>query len=90
MSTAIEATQANRQQTYGASTLSQNEVSKDAFMKLLVAQLQHQDPMNPMDNQQFLSQLATFSSLEQLVAINKGVADLTSALNSTSYEMTEE
>ena len=90
MNTVSEATQANQQQGYGTSTSSQNEVSKDEFMKLLVAQLQHQDPMNPMDNQQFLSQLATFSSLEQLVAINKGVADLTSTVNSTNKEMTEE
>lgn len=40
-------------------------VSRDDFLRLLVAQLQHQDPMNPMQNQEFVAELATFSNLEQ-------------------------
>lgn len=44
-------------------------VSQDAFLKLLVAQIKHQDPLNPADGTQFLSQLAQFSGLEQLVGI---------------------
>jgi flagellar basal-body rod modification protein FlgD len=51
-------------------------VGKDEFIKLLVAQLKNQDPLNPMDNQQFVAQLATFSSLEQLISINEGVSKL--------------
>jgi len=46
-------------------------VSKDAFLKLLIVQLQNQDPLNPMDNQQFVAQLATFNSLDQLMSINE-------------------
>ncbi len=42
-----------------------NAVSRDDFLKLLVAQLQNQDPMNPTENQEFVAELATFSSLEQ-------------------------
>lgn len=42
---------------------------KDAFLKLLVAQLQNQDPLNPADGMEFLSQLAQFSELEQLIGI---------------------
>jgi flagellar basal-body rod modification protein FlgD len=53
------------------------KVDKDEFLKLLVAQLKNQDPMNPVDNQQFLTQLATFSSLEQLISINNAVTKLT-------------
>jgi flagellar basal-body rod modification protein FlgD len=52
------------------------DVSKTEFLNLLVAQLKNQDPMNPIDNQQFLAQLATFSSLEQLVSINTAVTKL--------------
>lgn len=59
---------------------SASDIRKDEFLKLLVAQLQHQDPMNPMDNQQFLAQLATFSSLEQLISINAGISELTGVL----------
>jgi flagellar basal-body rod modification protein FlgD len=46
------------------------EMGKDQFMKLLIAQMQNQDPTNPMDGSQMASQLAQFSSLEQLQNIN--------------------
>ncbi|MDB4878207.1 MAG: flagellar biosynthesis protein FlgD [Gemmatimonadetes bacterium] len=45
-------------------------MGKDQFMKLLIAQMQNQDPTNPMDGSQMASQLAQFSSLEQLQQIN--------------------
>ncbi len=51
-------------------------VSKDEFLKLLVAQLQNQDPLNPLKNEDFVVQLATFSSLEQLISINKAVEQI--------------
>lgn len=54
------------------------EISKDEFLKLLVAQLKNQDPMNPVSNDQFITQLATFSSLEQLISINQAVSKLAS------------
>lgn len=42
-------------------------LGKDEFMKILMTQLQHQDPLNPMDDRDFISQMATFSSLEQMM-----------------------
>ena len=41
-------------------------MGKDQFLKLFVAQLQHQDPMNPMQDSDFMGQMASFSTLEQV------------------------
>lgn len=51
------------------STGAQGELNRDAFMRLLVTQLQNQDPLDPMDAQQMVSQLSELTGVEQLVAI---------------------
>jgi len=48
-------------------------LDKDDFLQLLVTQLRHQDPLNPMDATAFASQLAEFSGLEQLIQVNQGL-----------------
>lgn len=48
-------------------------MGKDDFLHLLVTQLKHQDPLNPMENTQFAAQLAHFSSLETLHSINDSI-----------------
>ena len=48
------------------------DMGKDEFMTLLIAQLQNQDPLEPVSNEDFVAQLATFSNLEQLQDINAG------------------
>lgn len=58
------------------STLPQQELGKDAFMKLLVAQMQNQDPMAPQDNQEYIAQLAQFSSLEEMQGVNENLVAL--------------
>ncbi|MEY4551322.1 MAG: hypothetical protein RL685_7517 [Pseudomonadota bacterium] len=52
-------------------------MGQDSFLKLLVAQLQNQDPLNPQENYEFVAQLAQFSSLEQSVGINERLDALT-------------
>jgi flagellar basal-body rod modification protein FlgD len=56
-------------------TLPGGELGKDEFLKLFIAQLKNQDPLNPMDGEQFAAQLAQFSSVEQLYNINQQLTD---------------
>ncbi|GAF75633.1 unnamed protein product [marine sediment metagenome] len=53
-------------------------LDKDAFLRLLVLQMQNQDPLEPMDNADMLAQLAQFSSLEQMNNLNDSFQTLSS------------
>lgn len=61
----IEAQEANK-----SSRNVNNDLGKDAFLKLLITQLQHQDPLEPMEDKDFIAQIAQFSSLEQMQNLN--------------------
>jgi flagellar basal-body rod modification protein FlgD len=70
-----------------ASSSASNGLGKDDFLKLLVTQLSNQDPLSPMQNEEFVAQLAQFSGLEQLVGVNQRLDGLTtgqSAQNSST------
>ena len=54
-------------------TDTKGSLGQDAFLKLLVAQMQHQDPMAPTDSSQMMSQMAQFTSVEQLANLAEGM-----------------
>jgi flagellar basal-body rod modification protein FlgD len=60
--------------TAGQAAASRNDLGKDQFLTLLVAQLKHQDPLNPLQADQFAAQLAQFSTVEQLTKLNATVS----------------
>ena len=57
-------------------TTKKDPLGRDAFMNLLLTQLQHQDPTSPQPDGEFLAQLAQFSSLEQLQTANSTLAQI--------------
>jgi flagellar basal-body rod modification protein FlgD len=59
-------------------------LGRDAFLKLLVTQLQHQNPLEPQPDGEFLAQLAQFSSLESLQDIQSDMAALRSLIETGS------
>lgn len=62
--------------TSSLTSTSQANLDKQDFLELLVAQLSHQDPLQPMDNTEFIAQLAQFSNLEQLMTVNSNLETL--------------
>ncbi|MBI5636959.1 MAG: flagellar hook assembly protein FlgD [Nitrospinae bacterium] len=62
-----------------ANGASAGTLSKDQFLKLLIEQLKHQDPLSPMQNTEFTSQMAQFSQLEQLYNVNSNLGIMTQA-----------
>jgi flagellar basal-body rod modification protein FlgD len=62
--------------------------NKDTFLRLLVAQLRNQDPLNPSDGVQFLSQLAQFSGLEQSMQLREEVAGVRAAVEALAKNLT--
>lgn len=58
----------------GVTKLSNDDLDKDAFLKILTAQLQYQDPMESMDNSEYIAQMAQFAALEQMQSLNENLS----------------
>jgi flagellar basal-body rod modification protein FlgD len=76
--------------TYGDTSPSytnpKEDLGKDQFLTLLVAQLKNQDPLNPLQSTEFTTQLAQFNSLEQLFGVNENLSGILQMLYSQDKE----
>ncbi len=73
---AVQTANNSLQKSFSTRAPQTNKLGKDEFMKLLMAQVTHQDPLNPMDSKGMMDQLTGMGSLEQLVNLNEAVGKL--------------
>ncbi len=64
--------------------------NESTFLTLLVSQLKNQDPLSPVDSNQFVAQLTSYSQLEQLIGIHKDTTSLSQAVTATPSPVTAE
>lgn len=64
-------------------------MGRDEFLKMLVAQLKNQDPLNPMDSKDMAAQLAQFSTVEQLIAMNKSLTAQADSADATAKALAD-
>jgi flagellar basal-body rod modification protein FlgD len=88
---AMQANNVSQQSLIGSASAStppppQKELGKEDFLTLLVTQMRHQDPLSPMDSVQFTSQLAQFSSLEQMFGMNEALGNIQDSLGSQAED----
>jgi flagellar basal-body rod modification protein FlgD len=70
-------------ESVSSTTSSNSQINLQDFLRILTSQLTNQDPMKPMDNTEFMAQLAQFTSLEQTRQLNDKLASLLSVQSTT-------
>jgi flagellar basal-body rod modification protein FlgD len=87
--TPVSSTQtgSNTTSTSATGSTKQLELGQDAFMKLLLTQLKFQDPLSPMEDKDFISQLAQFSSLSEIQKLNETVTAMATAQGLSSASL---
>jgi len=83
----VSAVTATQTATAENNTAATKSLGQEDFLKLLITQLRNQDPLEPMKDQEFIAQLASFSSLEQVTNLNKQFGDLNSYLKDSLYAL---
>jgi len=81
--TGITTSYSNAATTATAGTNPNAVLDKDSFMKLLLVELQHQDPTDPMDSDKILTQTSQLATLESAENTNKALSDLATQLNAS-------
>jgi flagellar basal-body rod modification protein FlgD len=84
MVTGISALPTFEEKTTTTAPAKKDQLGQDAFLKMFIAQMNNQDPLNPMDISQMSSQLAQYSSLEQLLNINTNLESIEGVQNSSN------
>jgi len=84
--TTVSSTNSTSSQSTSSTTNTQNW-DKDTFLKLLVTQLSNQDPLNPMEDKEFIAQMAQFSSLEQMQNMNETLSETNELIYQVGYDM---
>jgi len=82
--TGVSSGTTNTTNTTQATQTNNQVLTQDDFLQMLIAQLQNQDPLNPLSGTDFAAQLAQFSSLDQLTQINTQLSTLASSLSSSN------
>ncbi len=70
----------NKALNAGKTTTAGGEMGKDEFLKILITQLSHQDPTQPMQDKEFIAQMAQFSSLEQMTNVSAEISKVAALL----------
>jgi flagellar basal-body rod modification protein FlgD len=74
--------------TNSSNAAGSSDITSNDFLTLLVSELKNQDPTQPTDPNQYITQLAQVNSLQQLISINQGIGTMDSAITGTSSSST--
>jgi flagellar basal-body rod modification protein FlgD len=85
---AVGAKSAAASQTAAIPTAGNSAATKENFLQLLVAQIKHQNPLNPADGTQFLSQLSQFTEMEQMLGMRQDMAAVRALLEGANSTKT--